>query len=123
MLENFNLRVFSEIVGKEIVLFLMNDSVFRKLALKEIQKYSRRILVNLAAQLASDVKRDNYKEWGKPGIRAQLLNTKKNKLEMDFIFEGDKDSFHVLNAVSPAFTCAMPFCEYLFEEIETLRNS
>ena len=37
---------------------------------------------------------------------------------MDFRFEGDERSFHVLNAVSPAFTCAMPFSEYLVDRIE-----
>jgi hypothetical protein len=37
---------------------------------------------------------------------------------MDFRFEGDSRSLHVLNAVSPAFTCALPFAEYLFDCIQ-----
>jgi len=36
---------------------------------------------------------------------------------MDFIVEGDERSFHILNAVSPAFTCAMTFGEYTFKKI------
>jgi hypothetical protein len=36
---------------------------------------------------------------------------------MDFKMEGDERSFHVLNAVSPAFTCAMSFSEYTLEQI------
>jgi hypothetical protein len=29
---------------------------------------------------------------------------------MDFVIEGDAKSVHVLNAVSPALTCARGFC-------------
>jgi len=39
---------------------------------------------------------------------------------MDFRYEGDDRSFHVLNAVSPAFTCAIPFCAYLVDQIAVL---
>jgi len=39
-------------------------------------------------------------------------------LEMDFAFEGDDRSFHVLNAVSPAFTCALPMSAYLVDRVE-----
>jgi hypothetical protein len=41
---------------------------------------------------------------------------------MDFKFEGDDRSFHVLNAVSPGFTCALPFAAYLAEQIVQLRG-
>jgi L-2-hydroxyglutarate oxidase len=34
---------------------------------------------------------------------------------MDFIIEGDSDSVHVLNAVSPAFTCSFPFARYVVD--------
>jgi (S)-2-hydroxyglutarate dehydrogenase len=36
---------------------------------------------------------------------------------MDLKYEGDGNYFHVLNAVSPAFTCSMPFADYLVEQI------
>ncbi len=52
--------------------------------------------------------------------RAQLYDTATRRLEMDFKFEGDSKSFHVLNAVSPAFTCAIPFSEFLVDSIERL---
>jgi len=68
------------------------------------------------------VKPEHYQSWGKPGIRAQLLDIKKRKLEMDFVLEGDKRSMHVLNAVSPAFTCSLPFSEYVCERIEAHLN-
>ena len=56
-------------------------------------------------------------KWSRPGIRAQLLNTKTMTLEMDFCFEGDDRSFHILNAVSPAYTCAFPFSKLVVDEI------
>jgi hypothetical protein len=34
------------------------------------------------------------------------------------VLESDKRSMHVLNAVSPAFTCSLPFSEYVCERIE-----
>jgi (S)-2-hydroxyglutarate dehydrogenase len=63
---------------------------------------------------------EQFKTWGKPGIRAQLVNLKECKLEMDFSYEGDDRSFHLLNAVSPAFTCCPPFSAYLVDKIEGL---
>ena len=117
-LKNFNIREFFEVISTEWNLFLRNKFNFRKLAFTEMQKYFRSKLIHLASELIDEVDSKNYKNWGIPGIRAQLLDIKNQKLEMDFKFEGDQNSFHILNAVSPAFTCALPFAEYLWEEIE-----
>jgi L-2-hydroxyglutarate oxidase LhgO len=85
-------------------------------------KYSRRRMVSLASQLVEGVRLEQYSKWGKPGIRAQLLDIKKRRLEMDFVLEGDERSMHVLNAVSPAFTCSLPFAEYVCEKITAAQN-
>jgi hypothetical protein len=37
---------------------------------------------------------------------------------MDFVLEGDARSMHVLNAVSPAFTCSLPFASYVCDHID-----
>ncbi len=65
-------------------------------------------------------RKSQYKKWGPPGIRAQLLDLRGKQLEMDFILENDDQSMHILNAVSPAFTCAFPFAEYVSQKIEPL---
>lgn len=117
-LSNFSAREMTEIAGLELGLLWRNELGFRRLAYSELTKQSRRKMVKLASELATDVTVKNYTRWGKPGIRAQLYDMKKRRLEMDFRFEGDARSFHVLNAVSPAFTCAQPFTRYLFDEIE-----
>jgi L-2-hydroxyglutarate oxidase len=117
-LKNFQLGEFLEVVSQEAGLFIRNDMDFRKLAWEEMRKFSRRRLVDLAAELVGGIRPEQYKKWGEPGIRAQLLDTRTRKLEMDFALEGDGHSLHVLNAVSPAFTCALSFSEYVFEQIE-----
>ncbi|NCA10984.1 hypothetical protein EBR56_04115, partial [bacterium] len=44
------------------------------------------------------------------------------KLEMDFVLEGDDRSMHVLNAVSPGWTCSIPFAGHVANEIARLRG-
>lgn len=117
-LEHFNLKELIDIIGIDASLFLSNSFGFRELAFEEMQKYSKKKLVELAGSLLKNIDQNDFKEWGKPGIRAQLINTKTKQLEMDFKFEGDAKSFHVLNAVSPAFTCALPFSQLIVEEIK-----
>lgn len=121
-LEQFNLKELIDIVGIDASLFLANNFGFRKLAFKEMQKYSKKKLVQLAGTLLKNINQQDFKQWGKPGIRAQLINVKTKQLEMDFKFEGDDKSFHVLNAVSPAFTCAIPFSEYLVAKMKEQLN-
>ncbi len=117
---NFSYSELMEILMREFFLFARNDFGFRDLAFKEIQKYYKPKLVKLASTMISGVKKGNYRHWGKAGIRAQLINIRERKLVMDFRYEGDNRSFHVLNAVSPAFTCAMPFTDYLISQMENL---
>jgi len=116
-LANFRLRELFDVCRREIALFFASDFDFKRLALAELRKYSRRRMVHLASELASGVRYDDYRHWGKPGIRAQLLDTRTNRLVMDFVIEGDDRSLHVLNAVSPALTCAIPFARYVTDEI------
>ena len=115
--DNFKFGEFIEVLFREAGLMISANFDFRKLAIEEIQKYSRPHLVSLAARLAHGVRPRDYRHWGEPGIRAQLLNIKERKLEMDFVIEGDFRSTHILNAVSPGWTCSMPFAEYVVDKI------
>ena len=123
--ESFGNFKFSELVDvlvRQAGLFMFSGFDFKRLAYEEIQKYSRTHLVQLATTLMDGITPDRYETWGRPGIRAQLLDTKKRKLEMDFVLEGDARSMHVLNAVSPAFTCSLPFAEHVCQKIQGLLN-
>ncbi len=120
-LANFKFNEFVEILFRDLGLLFFSGFDFKRLAAEETRKYFRSRLVSLASGLVADVKPENYRHWGKPGIRAQLLNIKTRKLEMDFVVQGDDRSLHVLNAVSPAWTCALPFAKHVCDKIETLR--
>jgi (S)-2-hydroxyglutarate dehydrogenase len=115
---NFALGELVEVASRGLGLLTGAGFDFRRLALEEITKYSRSKMVSLASVLAEGVDERNYKKWGRPGIRAQLLDITKKKLEMDFVLEGDDRSMHVLNAVSPAFTCSLPFASYVCDHID-----
>ena len=98
------------------MLWLRNPEL-RRHAIEEIRKSSRRHIVQLASTLAHDVRVADYTRWGEPGVRAQLYDIRRNALEMDFVIEGDERSLHILNAVSPGFTCAFPFAEYVVQVV------
>jgi L-2-hydroxyglutarate oxidase LhgO len=114
----FKLNELSEIGLREAELFLRDDMNFRRLAWREVTKISKRRLLALASRLAMDAHGPKAWHWGRSGIRAQLFDTRSRLLETDFVVEGDDRSFHVLNAVSPAFTCALPFARYIADQIE-----
>lgn len=120
--DGYSLRELVDIFIREACLFTSSDFNFKKLAIEEIKIYSRSRIVFLASLLAKHVKKENYRMWGKPGIRAQLVDIKARKLEMDFVIEGDDKSIHVLNAVSPGFTCSIPFSRYVCREIQSPLN-
>ena len=115
--DHFKLGEFIEVLFREAGLMFSSNFDFKKLAIEEIQKYYRPHLVSLATHLAEGVQTSDYKRWGEPGIRSQLLNIKTRKLEMDFVIEGDKNSIHILNAVSPGWTCAIPFAKYVVDKM------
>ncbi len=116
--DHFKFGEFIEVLFREAGLMISANFDFRTLAVEELRKYSRPRLVSLATRLAHGVRPEDYRRWGEPGIRAQLLNIKQRKLEMDFVIEGDERSTHILNAVSPGWTCAMPFAEYVADRIQ-----
>jgi (S)-2-hydroxyglutarate dehydrogenase len=115
---NFNFGELIEVASRGLGLLTEAGFDFRRLAMEEVAKYSRGKMVALASVLAEGVAERNYHKWGRPGIRAQLLDITKKKLEMDFVLEGDNRSMHVLNAVSPAFTCSLPFASHVCDHID-----
>ncbi len=114
--ENFSLKELLEIVRYELKLFTTNAFGFRALAFEEMKKYHKAYFTSLATSMVKEIDKEGFNEWSKPGIRAQLLNTKTLELLQDFVVEGDSKSVHVLNAVSPAFTSSMPFARWVVEE-------
>lgn len=119
-LKGFRVSELAQILGQEVRLLWRAGFDFRGLAMREMKKYWRPVMIGQAQELLEGVQPSQYKHWGKPGIRAQLLDIQERKLVMDFCTEGDSQSYHVLNAVSPAFTCAIPIARYVVDDIERL---
>lgn len=119
----FNGAEFFDIAKRQLKLLFSSSFDFKKLAFEEIQKYMGRKMVSLASQLLKGVDPADYRLWGNPGIRAQLFDITKNKLENDFILEGDAHSLHILNAVSPGFTAALSFAEFVVDQIFSNKRS
>ncbi len=113
--DNFKLDEMVQILFYEAKLFLTNAFGFRTLAFTEVKKYIKSHLINLASILTKNMNHKGYTSWSTPGIRAQLLDTKTLELVQDFVVEGDENSVHVLNAVSPAFTSSIPFTNWVVE--------
>ena len=116
MSHGFSLTEFGEVIFYEAKLFLANSLNFRGLALEEMQKYNKDYFVSLAEKMVVSIDPKGFTDWTKPGIRAQLLDKEKLSLVQDFVIEGDQKSIHVLNAVSPAFSCSLVFSQYLVDQ-------
>ena len=117
-LDRFRLNEFLDITRRSLGLLFHSEFGFTRLAVEELRKYSRRRMVELARELVTDLDASRFRRWGRPGIRAQLYDLRRRRLEMDFVLEGDGRSMHVLNAVSPGWTCSIPFARYVIDQVE-----
>ncbi|HEY4491028.1 MAG TPA: L-2-hydroxyglutarate oxidase [Acidobacteriota bacterium] len=105
-------RETGSIFYRDAILWLRNRA-FRRKALSEVKKYSRRIVHREAKKLVPELRLEDLENSSKVGIRAQLVHWPTKKLVMDFVVLECADSIHILNAVSPAFTCSMAFAKHI----------
>jgi L-2-hydroxyglutarate oxidase LhgO len=119
-LEKFNLMEMLDTMGTGTRLLTGNNFKLLKLGMSELLGGSKKGILQAASTLVRGLNSGDYRNWGQPGIRAQLLDIRNGQLVMDFLWEGDSSSFHILNAVSPAFTCALSFSEYIVGKINGL---
>ena len=62
---------------------------------------------------------NTVKDWHRkpPGIRAQLVHLPTGRLEQDFVVKPVANSTHILNAVSPGWTSALPFGRWVSSNV------
>ena len=113
-MEGFSPRDMLEVLSREAVM-MVSDGNFRSLAWREIKKYYPPYMAAQAARMVKHLDTSKFTGWSRPGIRAQLIDKRSHKLLHDFVVEGDGQSIHVLNAVSPAFTSSFPFAQWIVE--------
>jgi len=94
-------------------LFRESPSGLMNLAYTELPKISTRKLVRDGKMLVPSL--DDSIKWHKkrPGVRAQLVNLETRAFEMDFVVESKENFVHILNAVSPGWTSAIPFAQHV----------
>jgi L-2-hydroxyglutarate oxidase LhgO len=113
----FRLNEFVELALRQAVMLLAGGWSYQRLAAQEIRKRSRAHLLQLASRLVRGVEPARYTGWDAAGIRAQLVDMRRRSLVMDFVLEGDDRSLHILNAVSPGFTCSISFAKEVCRQI------
>ena len=91
---------------------------FSSILKSELPKFLQSTLVEESLKLVPSA--INVRSWDKkpPGIRAQLVHLPSGKLEQDFVILSRRNSTHILNAVSPGWTSALPFGEYVSSLID-----
>ncbi len=82
----------------------------------ELPKLRESSLVRESAILVPNASQIEAWEKRPPGIRSQLVNIETGKLEQDFIVKNFQNSCHILNAVSPGWTSAIPFGRWVANE-------
>ena len=89
----------------------------RQIISAEFPKYSTRFLVSESSKLVPTAR--GMKGWKvkPPGIRSQLVNLDTGELVQDFLIEKGQNSTHILNAVSPGWTSALPFGDYIATQV------
>jgi len=83
----------------------------------ELPKFLESTLIKESTSLVPSAR--GVRSWNKkpPGIRAQLVHLPTGRLEQDFVVQDHLNSTHILNAVSPGWTSAIPFGKWIAKGI------
>jgi len=117
LFEGIDMSLFPKILATQSSLFIKNNFKFRDLALREISFLNKSIFIEQAQKLTNYKLMANLFEWYSPGIRPQLLNKKNNSLEMDFIVLNNDNKYHLINSISPAWTCSFQTAKHIIQKI------
>jgi len=115
-LSGFDINDVLSIGYQSLRMYMRNEQGFRKHTHQELLRISKHFILSAARELVPNIKSSDLAKSKKVGIRAQLVDKRKRKLEMDFIVRKKDNTVHILNAVSPAFTSSFAMAEYVFEE-------
>jgi (S)-2-hydroxyglutarate dehydrogenase len=93
--------------------YFLNEQNFRQFAHREAARFLKHSFAKAAQAIVPRLKADHLESSNKVGIRAQLLDRQSHKLVMDFVVAKGDNTTHILNAVSPGFTSAFSFAEFI----------
>ncbi len=96
--------------------YISNKKGFRRFTHQEASRFLKSKFLENMRKIIPRLSSHDLDRSSKVGIRAQLLDKKRNELVMDFLIERKGNTTHVLNAVSPAFTSAFAFAKYILNK-------
>jgi len=97
-------------------MFKDSPSGLFRLASTELPKISLKKLTDSGSLLVPAASSNINWQSKRPGIRAQLVNLETGKFEMDYVVRKHRNQIHILNAVSPGWTSALPFSRWIISE-------
>jgi L-2-hydroxyglutarate oxidase LhgO len=103
----------ARIAKASAIQFARNTNGFRRLAVIETGKLLKGRFVKAVQRLIPAVRSEHLLPCAKVGMRAQLYDSSSGQLVNDFLVQRGPQSIHVLNAISPAWTCSMPFASFV----------
>ena len=115
--EGLDFSYLPSIFLNQLKLFLKNSFGYRNLAFQEINNLFKSNILKSAQKLTKAKLLEEDFEWYTPGIRAQLFNKNSGKLEMDFVNIKNNNQYHILNSISPAWTCSLKTAEYVMNQV------
>lgn len=95
--------------------YYYNNQGFRNYAHSEAVRIFKSKFVEAIQALVPRLRGADIIGSSKVGLRAQLLDLDKKELVGDFVVEAKDNTVHVLNAVSPAFTCSFGFAQWIVD--------
>ena len=107
-----------DILLNHFKLIFNNSFGYRDLAFNEVRNLIKSNIIHSAQKLTTFPLNKIELEWNIPGIRAQLFNKKSGSLEMDFVNIINLNQYHILNSISPAWTCSLKTAKYVLEEMK-----
>ena len=109
-----SLNFFLELANQ----WVNNKGGFRKYSTEQLFQGLKPFFYKSAKLLIPELKSEHLVPSKKVGIRAQLFDKNKKELLNDFKVEHGKDSIHILNAISPAFTASFELADLILEKIK-----
>ena len=102
--------------------YLTNKGGIRKYVHEQAFLAYKKFFISAAKDLIPELTDQDIELSKKVGIRSQLFNEETKNLENDFLCVHRKDSTHILNAISPAFTASFSFADLIVDRIISSKN-
>jgi (S)-2-hydroxyglutarate dehydrogenase len=116
-LKGIEVSDFASISSSLVRMYFKNENNFRNYVHAEFHKYSDQGFLNSLSLLADSIHKEDIVDSNKVGIRPQLVEKSSMKLLTDFVVERTDNTLHILNAISPAFTCSFSFSAWIAENL------